>query len=494
MPDWLPVFLRCYQRPTKPSLAASYAEFVEKHEGTAPSIHAVQRLLKKLSPEALNRGRMSPQELKALQPFRRRSTKILFPGDVYTADGHKFDAEVVNPSTGKPYRPEITTVIDVATRRVVGISISEAESTIAVLDALTDAVRECMFAIFYVDNGSGFANDTVREVVDRLGGTMTHSLPYNSQARGLSERGHQTIWVRAAKKLTSYIGADMDKHAGTRMHRVSRKELRESGKTRILPTFSEFMSGAEFEIAAYNETPHRGLERFRDPETGLMRHMSPNEAWQAAISEGWEPIKAPRELVESLMRPQVIRKARRGEIAWAGNTYFSMDLTAFHEQEIRIAYDVRDASQVWAYTLDGELICAAKLDGNSTDYMPRTMLEMAREKRVKGQFKRTVDKLETLTGHRVEMIAPTTAPSANLGANELAAALEYAEDMQARQEVFVIPRNDVLRYELWKELDQRQAGGEALTADEARWWKVYSTHPDLIFQRDLMEGFEKHTG
>ncbi|WP_095157154.1 Mu transposase C-terminal domain-containing protein [Pseudomonas sp. Irchel 3E13] len=494
VPDWAGSFLRCYQRPTKPSVAASYAEFSTKWQGDLPSIHAVQRFLKKLSPEALNVGRMSSQELKALKPFRRRSTKNLYPGDVYTADGHKFDAEVINPLTGKPYRPEITTVLDVATRRVVGVSVGEAESAIGVLDALRDAIRECMFSIFYVDNGSGFANDTVREVVDRLGGTMTHSLPYNSQARGLSERGHQTIWVRAAKKLTSYIGADMDKHAGTKVHRIGRRQLRQTGKSQLIPEFGLFMAGVEQEIADYNNTPHRGLTKVRDTESGLLRHMTPNEAWQAAIAEGWEPMCASTALVDSLIRPQVTRTTRRGEIAWAGNTYFMADLTAFHGQEIRIAYDVRDASQVWAYTSDGELVGAAKLDGNSTDYMPQTMLEMARDKRQQGQFKRAVDKLETLTGHQVEMIAPTTAPSANLQPSELAAALEYAENMQARQDVFDIPGNDVARYELWKELDQRQAAGETLSADQSRWWKVYATHPDLIFQRELMEGFEKHAG
>lgn len=494
IPDWLVAFLRCYQRPTKPTVAASYAEFKRQYEGSLPSIHAVQRFLKKLSPEALNSGRMSPQELKALQPFNRRATKNLFPGDVYTADGHKFDAEVTNPITGKPYRPEITTVIDVATRKIVGVSVGEAESAFGVLDALREAVRECMFAIFYVDNGSGFDNHTVREVVDRLGGTMTHSLPYNSQARGVSERGHQTVWVRAARKLTSYIGADMDKHAGTRIHRVGRKELRETGKTRLMPTFGEFLAGMEAEIAEYNSTPHRGLAKFTDPITGSIRNMSPDEAWQLALSEGWEPIVAPQHLVDSLMRPQITRTTHRGEIAWAGQRYFLADLTAFHGGEIRMAYDVRDASHVWAYTMEGELIGAAKVDGNVSDYMPRSMLEIARDKRIKGQYKRTVDKIETLTGHRVDLIAPTTAPSANLPASELEAALEYAKDMQLQQDVFEIPGNDVERYRLWRELDKRQASGAALSADEARWWKGYSTHPDLIYQRQLMEEFEKHAG
>ncbi|MDZ7890090.1 MAG: DNA-binding protein [Pseudomonas sp.] len=103
VPPWAADFLRCFQRPTKPSVEASYAEFAAKCDGDRPSIHQVRRFLNKLSVEARERGRYSPQELKAFQPFRRRTTKNLLPGDVYTADGHKFDAEVINPHTGKPY-------------------------------------------------------------------------------------------------------------------------------------------------------------------------------------------------------------------------------------------------------------------------------------------------------------------------------------------------------------------------------------------------------
>ncbi|UCZ84428.1 Mu transposase C-terminal domain-containing protein [Pseudomonas sp. L5B5] len=491
VPEWAKDFLRCYQRPTKPSIAASYTEFARGYKGTLPSIHAVQRFLKKLSPEALQAGRMSAQELKMLQPFRRRTTKHLFPGDVYTADGHKFDAEVINPITGKPYRPEITTVLDVATRRVVGISVGEAESAIGVLDALRDAVRKCMFGIFYVDNGSGFDNDMVREVVDRLGGTMQHSIPYNSQARGLSERGHQTIWVRAAKKLTSYIGAEMDKHAGTRVHRLGRKQLKETGATRLMPTFGEFMAGVEDEISTYNRTPHRGLQKIRDPYTGIQRHPSPDEAWQAAIDQGWEPIVATPELVESLMRPQVIRKTHRGEIQWMSQTYFLDGLRSLHGQEIRLAYDVRDAERVWAYALDGELIGEARLDGNSSDYMPMSMVEKSRAKREQGQVKRSVDKLETLTGRRVEMIAPTTAPPANLSVEALEAAREYAKSLEQQRPEFVIPGDDVARYRLWIQLDQKKTAGEELSQEEARWHERYPNHQDFIAMQEV---FQQHAG
>jgi putative transposase len=480
-PAWTTDFLRCYQRPTKPSVESAYSEFAGKYQGDRPSIHAVRRFLKKLSPEARENGRRCPQELKALQPFKRRTTKNLFPGDVYTADGHKFDAEVINPHTGKPYRPEITTVIDVATRRVLGVAIGEAENSIDVTFALRDAItRGGMFAYFYVDNGSGFANDMVREIVDRLGGTMTHALPYNSQARGLIERSHQSLWVRAAKKLVSFIGADMDKHAGTKVHRISRQQLRDTGTTKLLPTHAEFMGAAEIEIEEYNNRPHKGLAKIRDKLTGRQRYQSPNEAWEAARAGGWEPMAAPAELVADLMRPQIERKTSRGEIAWNGNRYFLDALRGLHGETVRVAYDVRDSSRVWVRTADGELIGEALLDGNATDYLPLSRVEEAREKRARGQIKRGIDKLETLTGTRVEMIAPTTAPSANLEPAQLENAQRYAQRVIAEQaSVFEIPGDPMARYRLWQVLDTRNNTGEKLTDDETRWHANYTKHQDF---------------
>ncbi|MFI8744516.1 DNA-binding protein [Pseudomonas sp. NPDC077186] len=491
VPAWAPDFLRHYQRPTKPSAEAAYAEYAAKCTGDRPSIHQVRRFLNKLSPEARERGRRSPQELKALQPFKRRDTRNIMPGDVYTADGHKFDAEVLNPRTGKPYRPETTTVLDVGTRRALGYSIGEAESTVGVLDALRDAVkRGGMFAVFYVDNGSGFANDTVREVVDRLGGTMTHALPYNSQARGLIERAHQSIWVTAAKKLPSYIGAAMDKHAGTAVHRISRKQLRETGSTPLIPTFAEFIAGVEYELEAYNNRPHRGLAKVRDPQTGALRHMSPNEAWQAALDSGWEPMLAPAELVEDLMRPQVIRPTRRGEIAWAGQRYFLNSLRDFHGEEVRVAYDVRDASRVWVRTLKGHLLGEALLDGNASDYMPRSMIEQAQERRELGQMKRAIDKLETTTGKRVELLAPTSAPSANLEPAQLASAQQYAAlALDAQAAAFTVPGDPMARYDLWQQLNARHLAGETLTDDEARWHERYPAHPDFASIQRMYDQF-----
>ncbi|AYC32733.1 transposase [Pseudomonas cavernae] len=486
VPEWAADFLRCYQRPTKPSVEASYAEFAGKHSGERPSIHQVRRFLNKLSVDARELGRCSTQEAKAHKPFNRRNTLNMLPGEVYTADGHTFDAEVLNPRTGKPYRPEITTVIDVATRRALGFSVGEAESHIVVLDALRDAVqRGGMFVMFYVDNGPGYKSGTVREVVERLGGSMVHALPYNSQARGLIERAHQTIWVNAAKKLPSYLGADMDRHAGHKVHKITRRQLRDFGSTSLMPTFDEFRAGAEAEIEAYNRKPHRGLPKIRDPQTFQRRHMTPLEAWDVAIAKGWEPLKAPPEVVHDLFRPQIVRKTMRGEIAWAGERYALDALADLHGKQVWVAYDVRDASRVWVRTMSGELIGEARLNGNASDYIAPSIVEQGYAKQAKGQFKKTVAKLENLTGQRVELVSE---PVIDYSQEELAAARQHAARLAApTPDPFKVPGDAMSRYRLWQRLDARLQAGEVITDEEALWHQRYPKHPDFQAIRRVFE-------
>ena len=64
-------------------------------------------------------------------------------------------------------------------------------------------------------------------LLSRLGTTLTHSLPYNSQARGIIERAHQSIWVRAAKELPTYIGKDMDAEASNKVHKLTQMCIRD---------------------------------------------------------------------------------------------------------------------------------------------------------------------------------------------------------------------------------------------------------------------------
>ena len=413
-------FMRFYALPSKPSVSDAHREYVKEagaRAGVQPmtlTLDQVRRILRdRLNHIEKHVGREGILTLKARMSYVTRTTDDMWPTTIYTADGKTFDAEVADPVSQKPMRPEITSVLDVATRKCVGYAVSRKENVIAVTEALR---RSCaahgICAIFYTDRGAGYRNKTfdadVGGLMGRLGITKMHALPYNSQAKGIIERFNH-VWNDVARRMPSYIGRDMDKEAGTKVHKVIRLEVRQFGQSRHLPSWAEFIAAVEAEISAYNDRPHSGLPKFDDPASGKRRHMTPNEAWDMHVAAGFEPVTILPEEEDDLFRPYEIRTVRRALVEWNTNTYFHEALEPLHGSKVAVGYDLHQADRVWVRAFDvasgqpGQLICVARFGGNSESYVPRTFAQAALETRQKTSLKRLERKVRD---KQAEMEAP----------------------------------------------------------------------------------------
>lgn len=499
IPEWANDFLPHWQLPEKPTVEHAYRNFVAAWQGeqAPPSIHAVRRLLTKLGSVSRERGRMGPREIKNIMPFVRRSFDQLLPGDIYSADGHTFDTEVSHPLHGRPFKPEITTFIDIATRRAVGYSVDLAESSLAVLDALIDSCKKAIPAILYVDNGSGYCNALLKDqstgVLARLGANVTHSLPYNSQARGVIERVHQTLWVDGAKALPGYIGKDMDREAALMHHRLSRKAIKENGKTHLLG-WDAFVAFCDSRMAFYNSKPHASLPKITDAQ-GRRRNMTPDECWQWHTEQGWQAETLTQEQAAHVFRPQVTRTVRRGEVRLMNNIYFSHDLTEFHDDEVAVAFDIHDPQWVWVYDIaEQRLICKAEWNANQAHYMPMSYVEQSRDKRAAARVKRLEDKLEEVHAERRGNLAmqhsdPMTIPLVGniQKIREQAPAPVPAEAPAGQRTVF-----SDMRPQQRFALHQQYASGELAIPDDHRMW--FERYPNTREYRAMQQREEERYG
>ena len=398
-PSWMADFLDFFALPSKPSVAGAAAECARKRPSVAlPPLRTIQHHVKKMPALERARGRLGPRALRQLKAFIRRDVSELWPTAVYVTDGHTHHGQVAHPLTGKAFRPEITSTIDVVTRRGVGWSVGLAENALGTVDALRHAFTTSGVAdIWYVDRGSGLNNavldDRLTGILARLDVEKHNSLPYRSQARGVIERFHR-YWIELARLQPGYVGEDMDPEARKAFDKRVGQEIAEAGASQSLMSWPDFIEWIGREMAVYNARPHSTLPKIIDPVSGKRRHMSPDEAWQSWVDKGWAPEVAALE--DTAFRPQERRKVLRGEISLFSNRYFAADLQEFHDQDVLVGYDVHDASKVWVSNLEQQFICTADWYGNSVSYFPISVVEQAHAKRVENRLKRVERKRDAV--------------------------------------------------------------------------------------------------
>lgn len=405
------------------------AELGRPYDDWVALCHRARRALPKVDRVGLIKARHTGAERDARLPYKRRDTSVLVPNDVWLIDGHTFKAKVRHPFHGQPFAPEVTVVIDAADRFIVGWSISLSENTIAVGDAVRVAVTRAGTtpAMIYSDGGAGETGKKldcpVAGIYSRLGISHPVGLPGKPQGHGLIERSWRTTMIRCARQYGSYQGGDADSHTVRNVRLELAREataikraaadgdvMKLSAK---VPSWQQFMQDVAAEVERYNTLHrHRGLPKHTSgPHAG--KHMTPAEARAAMHQPVDDVLRVDHATALHLFMPAEVRTPARGWVTLERKQYFSEALMAHgvDGERCRVHYDIHDPGKVWVWTLAGDFVCEAQLDGNTIDYMPQSALELAREKRVRSAIKRLEQKIDTA---KAELHPQLDAPAAGM--------------------------------------------------------------------------------
>ena len=398
---WLPRFLAHWRNKNGPSVQAAYDDFSDAWAqdyadqpgmlAACPSYHAVLRAMKKLPKREKARGRVSGSAARALETYVKRDWSVMPVNGCWVSDGKSLNMKVAHPIHGRPFTPELTMVIDGRSRLVVGWSLALSENMIAVADAYRHAMSRFGKPLFtYSDNGGGEKNKAldadITGIFPRLGITHLTGIPGNPQARGIIERLNAVIPRAVAIKFPTYNGHGADsEHVRITSRGINSaanaleqgKELNPVQRSALakLPSWQQLLDVIEEEVEKYNNTHrHSSLPKVNG------QHMTPMEARRAVLEAEGDEIEylTDFELREAFM-PEEVRTAARGWLPLFNNEYFSDALMKVDGEQVRVAYDIHDASQVIVRRMDGSYVCTAIWNGNTRAAIaiPRTQQALA---------------------------------------------------------------------------------------------------------------------
>ncbi len=510
IPPWADYFFKCYQIPSNPSLPEAMEEMAKilPDDIPLPSYYQVRRFHNKRSRLDRERGRKTGSAFTALKGHKTRDTSNYKPLGLGICDGHSFKVKVAPPLHGRPFKPEICAIIDAATRVVVGWSTGLAESAMTVADAVRHSatVNESkpfggIFDTLYTDGGSGNVakvnSDEFIGLFPRLGTTLETGRAGNAQARGIIERLNKSLWIRAAKKLPTFMGKDMDKLTERGMYLLMQKDFRKNKQCRKLISWPVFLQFCEEEVDAYNRRPHSSLPKINDPQTGLRRHLAPLEAWVWHMANGWDQkeYQLTDGELEILFRPRKECKVVRDSVSLFGNTYSNRLLEHYRGQKVQVAYDIHDGQRVQVWDKEERLICYAEFEKNRTQFMPQSQQDKAADDRAKRRAKIKLDQLEEIEAERrgiiditpVSQVVDIRAASPQITVDKKALQLEMA----AKANSVEIPEDDKGKFVFWNELDARLEAGKNLAGKEMLFYEAYRKSASYRAFRSVSETLGK---
>ncbi len=379
---WEHKAIELFNLPSKPGYADVAYWLRTDHSFASATKSRVTRYLQTM-PATL--GKQSPGRMGKtfyqhnLAPHKIRDNEVLPVGFGYEGDGHTVDAYIAHPFGKKVYRPELTIWIDVRSRYVAGWYMSDDESAISTLFALSHALlaEDHVPAMLFMDNGSGFKSrmmaDDAIGFLNRMAITPSFALPGNSKGKGLVEGFFKIFRNRHDKKFLTYCGDDMAPEINRRLSDEVERGLR------TLPSYAEYVASVKQYIDDYNNEPK-----------AVLNGETPRTVWLRDLKQVKVHIAA-----EALVMPREIRTVKRWRITLHKRQYQAAELAQYNNSKVLVEYSLHKDSGIRVLDEQERLICIAKLVGK-VDRVPESRMVEIEQKRLKGQVMRLEKKADEM--------------------------------------------------------------------------------------------------
>ena len=290
-----------------------------------------------------------------VEPYIERDISQIEVGDVFVADGHVLNFQIINPFTGKPTRAILVGFLDWKSTALVGYEIMMTESTQCIASSLRNAILNTgvIPKVIYQDNGKAFKSKYFQScdfeeegfngVYANLGIHSVFAKPYNARAKVI-ERFFKEFQEEFEKMMPSYIGSSIEnKPAWLKRGEQLHRKMHQKETQNYIPTIQDAINYINCWIKYHNSKP------------------CPNDS-SKSIQEVLNTIqKQPinTDLLHNLMMKTETRSINKHGITFLGIHYRSEAIIGLRDK-VHIRYSLFDLSKIYVYSTKGEFLCVAK--------------------------------------------------------------------------------------------------------------------------------------
>ncbi len=357
-------------------------------------------------------------------PRIRRSREGMQPMDVVVGDVHPIDIAVKRPDGSIAY-PRAIAWLDVANNRMFfSLVLLRKGEGIKQTDIAKSFASMCgawgLPKALYLDNGSEYSwremmdgfqqlaklSKISVQALDEDGGLVElltedsreviRARPYNAPAKPI-EGLFGLLEQRVFAMIPGWVGGNRMKK---KTHNVGREPLPYPG------SWDDFQQAMEEALTFYHQTPQQGT----------LRGLSPQQAYESAISQGWGKVDVTEQILLVAFASEDQRQIRAGYLSWDGTEYYADKLLPYTGQSLTVR--VAKHEPRYAFVFDGDaFICAAQpapkyafLDTQGAKEQARRQKVLAREITERKGHTNRLDLVGEMTRHNQTQAPMPDAP------------------------------------------------------------------------------------